>query len=154
MNFIGHLGRSLRQSRLAPVLEPSMWRASFVALGVVLAGAALWAFREIDKPGGEAKIRRVRSDLSAIQFGLEVYKLNAGHYPSMEQGLAALSEIPQTEPLPKEWIKITDGIPIDPWGNEYRYRLHEGVTVRETEVWSCGKDGEPGTKDDISSLDP
>ena len=51
-------------------------------------------------------------------------------------------------------MKIAEKVPTDSWGNGYRFRLLEGKETQETEVWYCGKDGEPGTKDDISSLDP
>ena len=63
-----------------------------------------------------------------------------GAYPSTEEG-----SYPSTE----EGLKpILRKIPIDPWGNEYRYRHDRSLPSLFT-VRSIGPDGQAETKDDI-----
>lgn len=84
---------------------------------------------------------------------LEFYRLDNGRYPTQEQGLNALIEIPTLNPVPSTWggpyIKL---ITNDPWGNRYRYRL---LDENEFEIYSYGADNHPGgviNEADISSL--
>ncbi|MBF0204881.1 MAG: type II secretion system major pseudopilin GspG [Desulfamplus sp.] len=98
----------------------------------------------------EAKIVKAKVDISAIETGLKLYRLDNGTYPTTEQGLLALIEEPGTEPLPSKWYK--DGyiegkkqIPKDPWGREYLY-LSPGVHS-EYDILSYGADGAPGGED-------
>jgi general secretion pathway protein G len=98
-------------------------------------------------------LNRIDADFNAIGSSLKTYRLNAGHYPSNRQGLEALVSKPTTDPVPRRWVKIADRIPTDPWNNEYRYRLLPEEDDRGFELLSAGKDGQFGTKDDLTSLD-
>ncbi|MBF0467507.1 MAG: type II secretion system major pseudopilin GspG [Desulfamplus sp.] len=94
----------------------------------------------------EARIVKAKVDISAIETGLKLYRLDNNTYPTTEQGLMALIEEPATEPLPPKWHK--DGyldreqVPKDPWGREYLY-LSPGVH-KEYDILSYGADGAPG----------
>ncbi len=103
---------------------------------------------------GTPKTMRVKSDFQAIGSALNSYKINAGHYPSTEQGLQALVERPTTPPLPEDWVQIFDKVRTDPWRSDYQYRLVGEAPHIRFELRSLGKDGIEGTKDDQSSLDP
>ena len=96
--------------------------------------------------------QRVKADFQSIRAALGTYKINAGHYPTTEQGLQALVERPTIPPLPEDWVKIMDKIPTDPWKNEYRYRCFPEDSPHPFELISNGPDGIEGTKDDRSSL--
>jgi general secretion pathway protein G len=73
----------------------------------------------------KAKITKAIVDISAIKTGLKMYKLDNGNYPTTEQGIAALINKPETEPLPKDWntggYLDENNVPKDPWGVEYLY---------------------------------
>lgn len=97
---------------------------------------------------------RVKADFQSLGSAIKSYKINAGHYPSTEQGLKALVECPTIPPLPDDWVQIWDKIPTDPWKREYQYRLVGEAPEDRFELRSLGKDGIEGTKDDQSSLDP
>lgn len=104
----------------------------------------------------EAKIVKAKVDISAIETGLKLYRLDNGTYPTTEQGLSALIQEPHTEPLPSKWNKNgyieRSQIPKDPWGREYIY-LSPGVH-KEYDIISYGADGVPGGEDinaDINS---
>lgn len=73
----------------------------------------------------KAKTTKAIVDISAMRVALKLYKLDNGVYPTTEQGLAALINKPETEPLPKDWepggYLDENNIPKDPWGVEYLY---------------------------------
>ncbi len=102
----------------------------------------------------EVKLAPVKSDYHSLSSALRTYKINAGHYPSTEQGLQALVERPTIPPLPDDWVQIWGKIPTDPWRREYQYRLVGEAPHDRFELRSLGLDGIEGTKDDQSSLDP
>ena len=113
-----------------------------VILGVL---ASLIAPRLLGRTD-EAKIVKAKVDISAIETGLKLYRLDNGHYPTTEQGLMALVEQPSTEPLPMKWPQggylEREQIPKDPWNREFLY-LSPGVHG-EYDILSYGADGVPG----------
>jgi general secretion pathway protein G len=115
-------------------------------VGILLAGCN----------AGHPKNKQVPHDFSALTNALEMYRLNAGRYPSTEQGLAALVTRPVTGPQPRLWTKIADRVPLDPWGQAYRYRQQAGAEPNTETflLWSLGRDGQDGTADDIQSERP
>lgn len=104
--------------------------------------------------GDSAKIQRVDADFNAVGAALEGYKLNAGVYPTTQQGLKALVEKPSSTPIPRRWTKIADKVPTDPWGADYLYRFPGKRDNTKFELISKGKDGIENTSDDISSQEP
>ncbi len=98
-------------------------------------------------------MQRVSSDFVAIGAALEGYKLNAGTYPTTQQGLKALVEKPTSSPQPRRWVQVAKSVPIDPWGAEYRYQFPGSKSASQFEIISNGPDGRPNTEDDISSQD-
>jgi len=106
----------------------------------------------------EARQMKARVQIESIETSLRLYKLDNGSYPSTEQGLQALVELPTVGQLPKAWREggyLEKGqVPKDPWGNAYVY-LSPGVHG-EYDLSSYGADGQPGGegKDkDINSWD-
>lgn len=104
--------------------------------------------------GESAKLQRVESDFNSIGAALRGYQLNAGTYPTTQQGLRALVERPSGSPQPRRWTKVADSVPKDPWGNEYIYRFPGSKNPSEFELVSMGRDGISGTNEDLSSQDP
>lgn len=90
---------------------------------------------------GKSEIKVARAQLDALEKALDQYRLDTGHYPPMESGLAALMEKPPAE---TKWdgpyLKKT--VPLDPWGRPYIYKLpgEHG----DYDLLSYGKDGQPG----------
>jgi general secretion pathway protein G len=56
--------------------------------------------------------------------------------------------------VPRRWEKVLDTVPVDPWGNEFRYRYPGSKDPSEPEILSLGPDGKENTADDISSQTP
>ncbi len=103
--------------------------------------------------GEGAKLQRVDADFNSLGSALKTYKLNAGNYPTQQQGLEALVTKPSSTPVPRRWTKIADKVPTDPWNNPYGYKFPGTKDPSEFEIFSTGKDGQAGTEDDLSSQD-
>ncbi len=123
-----------------------------IVLGIIamILGGAIFAMKGI---GDAAKLRQVESDFKSFESALAMYKLNAGSYPSTQQGLKALQDKPTTTPVPRRWVQVMTKINPDPWGNEYRYRFPGKKRAGEYEMISVGPDGIENTPDDLSSQD-
>jgi len=123
-----------------------------VILGIL---AGLIIPRIMGRPD-EARRAKARLQIESLETALKLYKLDNGMYPSTEQGLQALVELPETGDLPKKWRQggyLEKGkVPKDPWGNEFIY-LSSGVHG-DYDILSYGADGVPGGEDknmDINS---
>ncbi|MGA0846066.1 MAG: type II secretion system major pseudopilin GspG, partial [Luteolibacter sp.] len=93
-----------------------------IVLGIIamILGGAIFAMRGI---GDAAKLRQVESDFKSFESALAMYKLNAGSYPTTQQGLKALVDKPSSTPAPRRWVQVMSKIPEDPWGAPYLYRF-------------------------------
>jgi general secretion pathway protein G len=123
-----------------------------IVLGIIamILGGAIFAMRGI---GDAAKLRQVESDFKSFESALAMYKLNAGTFPSTQQGLKALVEKPTSTPAPRRWTQVMNKIPEDPWGAPYTYRFPGKKRANEFEIISKGPDGMENTADDLSSQD-
>ena len=108
-----------------------------VIIGLLSAYVGPKVFGQIGK--SETKI--AKAQIEAIVKGLEQYRIDAGHYPSADQGLAALMVAPAAE---AKWAGpyMAKALPQDPWGRPYLYRVpgEHG----DCDVFSLGRDGQPG----------
>jgi general secretion pathway protein G len=90
---------------------------------------------------GKSEVKVARAQIDAFDKALDQYRLDTGHYPSPDQGLAALQAQPQNEP---KWSGpyLKKQPPLDPWGHAYIYKLPGEHS--EFDLISYGKDGQPG----------
>ncbi|HZW24337.1 MAG TPA: type II secretion system major pseudopilin GspG [Gallionella sp.] len=90
---------------------------------------------------GKSEIKTAHAQADALGKALDQFRIDTGHYPSMDEGLAALVTRPVNEP---GWDGpyLSKGLPPDPWGNPYlfKYPGEHG----EYDLISLGKDGKPG----------
>lgn len=90
---------------------------------------------------GKSETKTALAQLDALGKALDQYRLDTGHYPSTEQGLATLVAAPANEPKwAGPYLKKT--VPPDPWGRPYVYR-HPGEHG-DYDLFSYGKDGQRG----------
>jgi len=101
----------------------------------------------------QAKVTAARSDIVAnIPTALDLYELDNGFYPTTEQGLAALRTQPTSAPVPPKWTgPYLKRKSIDPWGNPYLYESPGKHNPDAYDLYSYGKDGVEGGKDDIGN---
>lgn len=90
---------------------------------------------------GKSEVKVARAQIDALEKALDQYRLDTGHYPTTEHGLAALNARPANEP---KWSGpyLKKDVPPDPWGNPYVYRQPGGRG--DYDLLSYGKDGRPG----------
>lgn len=90
---------------------------------------------------GKSEMKAARSQMDALSKALDQYRLDTGHYPSQEQGLAALMTRPQNE---ARWDGpyLQKSVPSDPWGRPFIYKIpgERG----EYDLVTLGKDGVAG----------
>lgn len=113
---------------------------------LVFAGLAAWVYPVVVERLDDYRVEQVEADLDALSSALEKYKLDNHFYPTTQQGLQALVVHPTSGPMPKNWNPegyLSRGVvPLDPWGQGYRYESREGG--RNYELGTLGGDGEPG----------
>lgn len=109
----------------------------------ILAGlVSPMVFRNVD----DAKSTAARAQIEALGLALDSYRLDNDLYPSTEQGLIALRVLPTADPVPGRWRGpyLKKGIPMDPWGNPYRYVSPGTANPGGYDLESYGRDGRPG----------
>lgn len=99
---------------------------------------------------GKSEIKTARAQLDALEKALDQYRLDTGHYPTTEQGLAALNAMPANEPK-WEGPYLKKKVPPDPWGNPYIYKI-PGEHGSEFDLYSYGKDGQPGGEGEAADI--
>ncbi len=90
---------------------------------------------------GKAEVKAARAQISALEKALDHYRLDTGHYPSTEQGLAALVKKPASE---SKWAGpyLQKDVPLDPWGKAFIYK--SPGQHGDFDLSSLGRDGKPG----------
>lgn len=108
-----------------------------VIIGLLAAFVAPRYFGQL----GKSEVKAAMAQVNLLQKALDHYRLDTGHYPNTDQGLAALVVRPQNEP---KWDGpyLTKAVPPDPWGHSYNYR--SPGEHGDYDLYSFGKDGQPG----------
>lgn len=98
---------------------------------------------------GKSEVKTARAQIDALGKALDQYRLDTGHYPNTEQGMAALNAAPSDE---AKWQGpyLQKAVPNDPWGKAYQYKYPGEHS--EYDLWSWGKDGQPGGNDESADV--
>src|SRR4051812_4218222 len=107
---------------------------------VVIAILASVVAPEVFKNVGTAKATTAKSQIEELVSALSAYRLaNNGYYPTTQQGLDALYNIPSVDP-PPTWNGpyLTKPIPNDPWGRPYIYICPGNENPRGYDLYTLG----------------
>ncbi len=98
---------------------------------------------------GKSQVKATRAQIDALGKALDQFRLDTGHYPTMEEGLAVLVTRSPSEP---KWDGpyLTKNVPDDPWGNPYVYKMPGDHG--EYDLLSYGKDGQPGGEGEAADI--
>jgi general secretion pathway protein G len=131
INHDGHIRRDARGFTLLELL------VVLVILGLLVGIVAPRFFGQV----GKSEMKVAKAQIKALEDALDQYRLDVGHYPATDQGLAALNAQPTGE---ARWQGpyLKKAVPNDPWGSPYQY-LSPGEHG-EVDLYSLGKDGQPG----------
>ncbi len=133
--------RRMRRRRGFTLMEILLVLAILVILGA-LVGVGYQRIRE------NAMIDLAKNQISNLETMVKTYQIDVGTYPSMDAGLDALLNPPGDAPPGKWRGPYMEGtqLPLDPWNNPYNYEL---ISDAQFEITSNGRDGQPGTDDDV-----
>jgi general secretion pathway protein G len=99
-----------------------------------------------------AMVEKARADISTLEQAVETYRLDNLTYPTAQDGLQALVAQPPSLTRPERYRQggYIRRLPLDPWGNPYRYAYpgRQGVF----DVFSLGADGKEGGERNDSDI--
>ena len=90
----------------------------------------------------QAMVQKARTDIATLEQALDAYRLDMRAYPTLEQGLVALTERPSNANGNYREGGYVRRLPEDPWGNPYQY-VYPGDNGL-FDVFSLGRDGREG----------
>lgn len=97
----------------------------------------------------QARRTAARTDIeSNLSTALDLYRMDAGQYPTTEQGLGALIAQPTASPVPAQWngpYLKKKKIPKDPWGRDYVYSSPGTHNPDSYDLSSLGASGTQGS---------
>jgi general secretion pathway protein G len=88
---------------------------------------------------GRAKVDTANYETKNIETALDLFMIDAGRYPTQQEGLGALVANPGVGKWEGPYLK-SKGVPVDPWGHPYQYRM-PGTDGRDYDLYSLGPDG-------------
>jgi general secretion pathway protein G len=99
---------------------------------------------------GKSQVKVARAQIDGLDKALEQYRIDVGHLPTTEQGLAALNTQPQGE---QNWAGpyLKKAVPLDPWGAPYIY-AEPGKHNNDYDLSTLGKDGREGGTGEAADL--
>ena len=127
--------RFARRSRGFTLLELVI---VLIILGTIMAFLAPRIFGNVEK----ANQQLAKAKMEQLSGQLEIMRLEAGRYPSTQEGLRALIEKPSgMERWNGPYVKDAASLK-DPWGNDFKYAA-PGAS-RPFDLLSLGADGREG----------
>jgi len=113
-------------------------------LGLLIGLVAPAALRQL----GGARVSVAKQSIERIGSVLDMYKLDAGTYPTSEQGLRALVERPSgVSAWSGPYVKGQE--PVDPWNHPYIYRNPSSRGGHDYDLCSAGPSGNASGTDAI-----
>lgn len=115
-----------------------------VILGLLATIVTPLYFRHVD----QARITTAQTQIKMLEEAVMNFKLDTGTFPTQSQGLMILVN---KDSSVKSWKgPYIKGIPLDPWKNEYQYRIpgEHG----EFDILCYGADGEPGGEENNADI--
>lgn len=112
---------------------------------VVIAILATLVAPNVFQHVGTAKATTAKSQIEMLASALDAYRLDTGAYPTTQQGLLALSELPTMDP-PTNWRGpyLRKAVPLDPWNRSYVYVAPGEANPKGFDLFSYGADGKLG----------
>lgn len=141
-------------------MNPKKARAAFtlieillvIALIGLLAGVLITNTTGVFDQGQESAAKIFVRD--TLKLALTRYRMDLGDYPTTTEGLAALVTAPanKADRWRGPYIEAPSGkLPLDPWGEAYRYRYPGTKNKGGYDLYSVGKDHAEGTEDDVGN---
>ena len=118
-----------------------------VILGLLMGLVAQNYLGKADK----AHVTAARLQIENLHGALKSYRLDVGHYPSTEQGLAALMKPPAEVQEYWHGPYLDKEVPDDPWRTPYRYQ-YPANNLQGLALYSLGADRAEGGDGDNADV--
>jgi len=91
----------------------------------------------------KSEMTTARAQMDVLGKALDQFRLDVGRYPTMQEGLGALTTSPSGA---SRWSGpyLKKDVPLDPWGKPYQYRIPSSRPGNDFDLFSLGKDGVEG----------
>ena len=119
-----------------------------VILGLLIGLVAPAVLRQL----GHAKDSVARQSIERIGSVLDLYKLDAGAYPSTDDGLQALVTKPDDDPNWAGPYLKGSSLPLAPWGHLYLYQQPSSRPGLDYDLCSLGSADKPGQPGDAGLI--
>jgi general secretion pathway protein G len=111
-----------------------------VILGLLIGLVAPAVLKQL----GHAKESIARQSVAQINSVLDMYKLDAGSYPSTADGLQALITQPSDVTSWAGPYLKSSNLPLDPWGHPFTYQSPSARPGLDYDLCSLGSTDKPG----------
>lgn len=98
----------------------------------------------------EAKVSAAKSQISVLYQAVVDFHMKMGRLPDENVGLSELVENTANDPKWKRFLEA-DEVPLDPWGNEYIYKVENDTDFEILSYGADGQEGGEGNNADISN---
>ncbi len=98
----------------------------------------------------DSKVKAAKIQIASFKSALDLYYLDAGHYPSTSEGLGALVHTASATPTWNGPYLKGGNVPADPWGHPYKYRSPGEHGAYD--IISLGSDGQQGGSGDAADI--
>ncbi len=117
---------------------------------VILAVLAAVVVPKFTKRSEQARIAAATTDIANLGVALDSFEVDVGRYPTNDEGLRALMELPGNA---KDWKGpyLKRSLGNDPWGHPYIYKAPGSHNASGYDLYSYGPDGQEGGSDDIDN---
>ena len=120
-----------------------------VILGLLVGLVGPRLFTKVD----ESRIQTAAAPIKMLRAAVDTMRLDMRRIPTVDEGLSLLTRPPADPAAAKTWRGpyIDDKLPVDPWGNAYRYAV-PGADGQPYALYSLGADGKPGGTGDDADI--
>ncbi len=140
--------------------KSALRRRAFTLLEVLMVVVIIGILAALIVPNLIGTLKGVEEDTtrvmieSGLKTPLNLYRMHMGHFPTSDEGLAALVEAPDDDELAEKWRGpyVEDGSKLkDAWGNEFIYESPGQYNEDRYDLSSPGPNGQEGDDDDITN---
>lgn len=110
-------------------------------IGLIVGIGGLAIINQINR----ARINTAKAQIATFDQALELFQMDNGRFPTVEEGLDALVRAPAdaVDYPPRGYLKLPE-VPRDPWNNDYQYIVRTTESGQEYLVFSYGEGGQLG----------
>lgn len=118
---------------------------------VILATLAAIVVPRFTGRSKQARVTAAEAEISSLGAAISMFEIETGRLPTTDEGLKALVEKPGNAEGWRGPYLERQGVPKDPWGNDYIYTEPGTHNTHGYDLYSVGPDAKQGGGDDIDN---